>query len=295
MRGIALNREPGLHFAGNFLGVSFDRVTGEETRLSLDVAPHIADADGQANVGALAMLVDFALASSMRATLEPHQRLATVSLSMELTAAPRSGRLEAVASFWGFIREGRGRIGKSHVLVSNGKEAVCAGTSAFMALDPPSNVTLHPVPHRRRDSPPPVLLQERILKEDEKAILAQADAALANPRPSFIERFWGYLPRRTKTGAACVMENGPHLGNRVGHAQGGVLLGLAATTACCTLPSNWRLSAISGWYLRPGEGKTLRAQSAIVHQGRLTALVRTKIINPERKPVLEVMTTHAHR
>jgi acyl-coenzyme A thioesterase PaaI-like protein len=259
------------------------------------VAPHIADADGQINIGALAMLVDFALASSMRATLEPHQRLATVSMTMELTAAPRSGRIETVSSFYGFVRDGSGRIGKSNVVVKNERGVICAGSGSFMALNPPANVTLYPVPHRRRDSPPALLLKETGYREDEEEILAHADAALAKPEPSFIERFWSYLPRQTKSGAACAMQNGPHVGNRVGHAQGGVLLGLAAATACRTLPANWTLSGISGWYLRPGEGATLRARSGIVHQGRLTALVRTQVLNPEKQRVIEVMTTHAHR
>lgn len=284
-----------MHFAGNFLGASFDRVAAGETRLSLDAAPHVADAGGQLNIGALAMLADFALAGSLRAILEPQQRLATVSLTLELTAAPRTGRLEAVGRFHGFVREGSGRIGKSSLIIKNELDVICAGSSAFMALDPPANVTLHPVPYRRRDSPDVALIPENNLTGEERTIVHHADAALANPRPSFIERFWGYLPRRTKNGAACVMKNGPHVANRVGHAQGGVLLGLAATTACCALPSSWGLSGVSGWYLRPGQGKTLRAQSAIIHQGRLTALVRTKIINAERDPVLEVMTTHAHR
>jgi len=294
LRAIAQNREPGLHFAGNFLGVSWDHVEAAETRLSLDVAPHIAGADGQLNVGALAMLADFALANCMRAILQPHQRLATVSLAMELTDARRTGRLHSVSKFQGFIREGRGRVGKSQVLVFRDDGPVCVGSGAFMALDPPSDVKLHPVPHRRRDSPPVPLPSAEELNPGEREILQRAETALENPHPSFIERFWGYLPRRTARGASCRAPNGPHIGNRVGHAQGGVLLGLAASTAACALPPAWRLSAISGWFLRPGQGDALTAKSSIVHQGRLTALAHTVVRDPERRAVIEMMTTHAH-
>jgi len=294
LRAIAHNREPGLHFAGNFLGVSWDHVEASETRLSLDVAPHVADADGQLNIGALAMLADFALANCMRAILEPHQRLATVSLTLELTDAPRTGRLEAAGRFRGFIREGKGRIGKSEVLVVSGRAPVCVGSGAFMALDPPADVKLHPVPHRRRDSPPVALPSRDELNPSEKEVLQRAETALEDPHPSFIERFWGYLPRRTKGGAACKAPNGPHIGNRVGHAQGGVLLGLAASTAACAAPQGWRLSAVSGWFLRPGQGEALAANASIVHQGRLTALARTVVTDPERRAVIETMTTHAH-
>jgi acyl-coenzyme A thioesterase PaaI-like protein len=294
LRAIAQNREPGLHFAGNFLGISWDRVEADETRLSLDVEPHLADADGQLNVGALAMLADFGLANCMRAILEPHQRLATVSMAMELTHAPRTGRLHCVSHFEGFIREGRGRIGKSRVAVFQEKSQVCVGTGAFMALDPPSDVKLHPVPHRRRGDPPVLPLSETELTEEEQTILGHADRALEDPQPSFIERFWGFLPHRTSHGASCKAANGPHIGNRVGHAQGGVLLGLAATTAACALPSTWRLSGISGWYLRPGQGSALTVKASLVHHGRLTALARTEVRDPDDNVVIEVMTTHAH-
>jgi acyl-coenzyme A thioesterase PaaI-like protein len=294
LRAIAQNREPGLHFAGNFLGVSWDQVAASETRLSLDVAPHLADADGQLNIGALAMLVDFGLANCMRAILEPHQRLATVSIAMELTDAPRTGRLHSSSQFRGFAREGRGRIGKSDVRVVSQNKVICVGSGAFMALDPPSDVKLHPVPHRRRGDPPAPPLNESELREDERAILVRTEEALANPHPSFIERFWGTLPHRTAQGASCKAPNGPHIGNRVGHAQGGVLLGLAASTAACALPAAWRLSAVSGWFLRPGQGNALTAKAAVVHQGRLTALARTVVSDPERRKVIEVMTTHAH-
>ena len=46
LRGIALNREPGYHFAGNFLDLSYDHVGTDYTALSVDVAPHCAEADG---------------------------------------------------------------------------------------------------------------------------------------------------------------------------------------------------------------------------------------------------------
>jgi len=287
LRALAANREPGFHFAGNLLELSFDKVEPHDTRLSLDVAAHLADADGQLNLGALCMLVDFAIAGCMRATLAPHQRLATVSLNIEFTTAPRTGRLEAAGQMAGFIREGKGRVGKGSVQVSNGEALVCVGTGAFMALDPPSGVTLHPVPHRTRSSPPVRLLSPHEYTEEERDIVRLAEAALADPQPSFIERFWGLR--------ANTMDNGPHVGNRVGHAQGGILLGLAASAATRALPSPWRLSGVSGWYLRPGEGSPLAAQSTVVHEGRLTATLRTLVRDPAGRTVIEAMTTHARR
>lgn len=92
-----------------------------------------------------------------------------------------------------------------------------------------------------------------------------------------------------------MVKNGPHIGNRVGHVQGGLLLGLAATTACGALPYSWALTGISAWYTSPGEGRTLKARSKILHHGRITSVVRTQITGKNNRRVLEVVTTHAYR
>lgn len=283
LRGIALNRRPGLHFPGNFLDVSFDRVRRNGVRLSLDPGPWCLDSAGQTHMAALTVLADLALGASIRVQLSPETRLATVSLGLQFTGAPRTGRLRAEGEFQGFFARGAGRLGMSRAEVRGGAGLVCYGTGTFMALQPPKNVTLHPVPFRTRNSPEPSRLGEEALNEEEKRILQRADAALAG-RGNFIESFWG---------AARRLENGRHVGNRVGHAQGGILVGMAASSAAAALPSGWQLSGITALYISPGEGKALRASSKIVHSGRLTAVVRTQITGKNRRRVLEVVTTHA--
>jgi acyl-coenzyme A thioesterase PaaI-like protein len=295
LRGIALNRETGFHFAGNFLGISFDRVAVDDTRLSLEPGPHCTDADGQTTIGALALLVDIALAASIRAALERSTRLATVSLNLHFTGAPCTGLLEAQAAFHGFFTRGSGRLGLARVIVNNHDGDICLGSGSFMALKPPKDVTLQPMPHRRRDEMNVPPLTESELKRDELAILRHADAALASNSVAFIRRFWGFEPRRVLGGSACVVENGPHIGNRVGHVQGGILVGMAAATAGAALPAHWALTGISAWYISPGEGQTLKAKSKVLHHGRLTAVVRTQITGRNRRRVLEVVTTHASR
>jgi acyl-coenzyme A thioesterase PaaI-like protein len=298
LRGIALNREPGFHFAGNFLDISFDRVAVDDTRLSLQSGPHSADTDGQTTIGALALLADIALAASIRAGLERSTRLATVSLNLHFTGAPRTSFLDARAAFHGFFTQGSGHLGLARVIVRNEYGDVCLGSGSFMVLKPPKDVSLQPMPLRRRGEKPAPLLAEKELKRDELAILRHADAALAKTasnRGAFIRRFWGYEPRRVFGGSACVVTNGPHIGNRVGHVQGGILVGMAAATAGAALPANWALTGISAWYISPGEGETLKAKSKVIHHGRLTAVVRTQVTGRNRRRVLEVVTTHASR
>ena len=87
--------------------------------------------------------------------------------------------------------------------------------------------------------------------------------------------------------------NGMHVGNRVGHAQGGLLVGLGAATANAALPASWRLAAISAWFVSPGEGAELVARSTLWHQGRDTAVVRTEIGGEGDRRALEMVSAHA--
>ncbi len=63
------------------------------------------------------------------------------------------------------------------------------------------------------------------------------------------------------------MKNGAHVGNRVGHVQGGLLVGLGATTARAALPAEWTLASVTCAFVSPGEGEELTAIATIQHQG----------------------------
>ena len=80
--------------------------------------------------------------------------------------------------------------------------------------------------------------------------------------------------------------------------QGGILLGLAAENAVAALTAHWQLTAISAWYISPGEGRALKIRSKVVHHGRLVAVVRTEVTGKghdgKRRKVFELMTTHAY-
>ena len=291
LRGIALNRQPGFHFPGNFLDISYDRVARDVSQLSIEPGAWCTAADGQVDLGSLAILADLALGACIRAQLSRERRLATVSMHLQFTGAPARGRLRAGAEFQGFFREAAGTLGLSRVAVAGAAGSVCYGTGSFMALAQPRGVVLHPVPLRTRRSPEPSNLTAEDLDENETRILRRADAAL-EVDGNFAENFWGFHPKKVNSGAASKMHNGLHVGNRVGHAQGGIMLGLAAATAAAALTGNWSLSGISAWYVSPGDGKSLLASAKVVHQGRLTAVVRTQISSKGRRRVLEVVTTH---
>ena len=290
LRAIALNRTPGYHFPGNFIDLSFDRVDSANTRLSYETDPQ-----DPGDIGSLAVLADFALGTAIRADLDPATRLATVSMTLELAAAPRAGIVRAASRCHGFVGEGYGGIGRSRVSIEDGGGEIGYGSGAFMVLKPPPEVTLHPVPHRQRGDAEPPVLAERDLAPDELRILRHADDALeraAKTGQPFIRHFWGFLPEAAPGGASCVMPNGPHVGNRVGYVQGGILLGLAAATATAALPETWMLSAIAAAFISPGEGSTLKAEAKAVHRGQRVSVIRTEVTRSDGRRVLEVMSTH---
>lgn len=301
LRGIALNREPGYHFAGNFLDLSYDHVGTDYTALSVDVRPHCADADGQLNLCGFAILADLVMAAAVRAGLEPHTRLATVTMNLQFTGAPRTGRLAGRGAMHGFVQGAAGRQGMSTLEIRNDAGLVCTGSATFMMLKPPKGVELHPVPHRRRGENPTPDIGGK-LQPDEKKVLAIADGVMADVRShggSFIQRFWGVQAKHVAGAARSTVKNGPHIGNRVGHVQGGILLGLAAENAMAALTPHWALTAISAWYISPGEGRSLKIRSKVVHHGRLIAVVRTEVTcrgkDGRPRKVFELMTTHASK
>ena len=291
LRAIALQRAPGFNFPGHFLQLAFESVTHDTAELTLDTAPWNADRNGQMNLGPLALLADIALASSFRGAVGAGARVATVSMSLQLTGAPRVGRLHASTRFDGFIASAAERQGLARGEIRHGRELVATMQGSFMAIGKPDATAPHPMPKRGENAD--VTIEESALHESELAVLRHARACTAPGDTSFIERFWGYLPKATKRGASCKAWNGPHVGNRVGHAQGGFTFGLAATTAMAALPPSWKLVGASAWYVGPGIGQRLTARATIVHRGTLTAVVRTRIEDEAKRGVLEMTSSHA--
>ena len=300
LRGLAMNRTPGYHYAGNFLDFSFEHVAVDDVRMRMSVGPHVAEANGNVNYCALAILADMGMAANIRAGHTLATRVATVQMNLQFTGSPMTGRLLSASRLQEYVKGCNSAQGAAEVTVSADGVPVCYGTGTFMVLEPPPGVALYSMSHRKETDPPIAPLAERELKRDEKKVLAIADAALAEMRAggNFIKSFWGVKTHARHTGAGGAvgaLNNSPHVGNRVGHLQGGVTMGLGVATAETALPANWMLSAVTAWYIRPGEGRVIKAKSKIIHQGRLTAVVRTEITGKNNKRVMEMITTHAHK
>ena len=166
-----------------------------------------------------------------------------------------------------------------------------------MLLDPPPGVTLAALPWQQQAAQSGAPLDATTLDARERSILKACDAALAksSAHASFIQHFWGGVPKRVAHGTSMRVALGPHLGNRVGHVQGGISFGMAAACACAAVPSTMMLSNVSAWYISPGHGKSLTVRSRVVHAGRSIAVVRTELKTPAGERVLEAVTHHVAR
>ena len=154
-----------------------------------------------------------------------------------------------------------------------------------------------PLPWQQAELPQPVPVNEHDLEPDERSILEASDAALAkaSPQATFIQHFWDGIPKRNTRSVTSRVAIGPHNGNRVGHVQGGITFGIAATNACAVTPASMMLSNVSAWYIGPGRGEILRTSSRVVYAGRTIAVVRTEIKTAGGERVLEAVTHHVAR
>jgi len=298
-RGIAANRVPGLHFPGYFLGLHARGMDKSEAWTAIPYGPHCANANGDMNIAAIALLADMGPGAAMRMHLPPASRMATATLHLQFTGIPVRSDLECHARFDGFFEGAAVAQGRtSGRLIAEGK-VVCDAVATFATPPAPPGTTLVPVPWTSMEQLPSPLAA-RDMAADEKNILKSARAALkvADDKRSFIEHLWAQIAKpRTGGGADNTVRIGPHIGNRVGHVQGGVMVGIAAASAVAALPAHARLTGASAWYISAGVGKALRVRSRILQQGRTIAVVRTEIIGDliggKRRRVLELVTSHA--
>lgn len=295
LTALALNRQPGWHFPGHFFDVSFDASGPDDVLLSIVPDTHCELGDGQAHMAAVSLLADLAMSAAMRQHTDFAMRMATVTLSAQFTGAPRRGLLQARGYFDGFIQSPSGvrDQGLCRAEVHGGDTLLCTVTGSFLALR--RHGGMQPMPLRKRgESEPGVALQVSDLSDAERAVYERARKALEPGPDSFIERFWGLQPRQCgRDEAECRLDNGPQVGNRVGHTQGGISLALAALTANAALGEQWQLAGISSWYVRPGTGSALQAHATVTHRGTHTAVVDVAVKNDNGETVLRALANHA--
>ena len=297
LRAIAANRIPGVNFPGHFLDIEWLKVSSGNAYARLAAGPHCTDANGALDIVVLGILADNMLAAVSRTGAAPGVRLGTIHLQLQFTGETAVGDIDAASHLLG--RTGGAKLQQllsSSTISANGKP-VWHASGEYALLDPPPGVTLGPLPWERTEPAPVLPVDPDKLDPPERAILEASDAALAkaSAHTSFIQHLWGGTPRRKTHGASNRVMIGPHIANRVGHVQGGILIGLAAGNACAAAPASMMLSNLSAWYISPGRGAALRIESRILHAGRTITVVRTEIKTAAGERVIEAVSNHVAR
>jgi len=291
---LARNRVPGYNFAGQFLDLQCRRYDTGGVAFDLPIGPHCLDAQGIVAPAAVLFFADMVLAAAIRAYVDPCARTATLMLRLDYTGAPARGTLTAEGRSDGFSsRTALPQAMATGSVLASGVEVV--RMSGNWASPPtPDGRTLHPLPWESRESPQYPELPRAGLDPMEKAVMRRVEHALRSAGPEgFLRHLWSPAVRPAPGGAASRMPLGMHMGNRVGHVQGGLTMHVALATAVAAVPQHPVLTGASAWYISPGQGKALTARSTILQTGRNIAVVRTEVFAAGRKLVLEVVSNHA--
>jgi acyl-coenzyme A thioesterase PaaI-like protein len=295
LTALAGSRTPGFHFPGYLLQLAWPRIGTMSITEIMHAWPRVCNERGEVSLVALGVMLDTALATAPRLKIASGARQATVQLHAQFTGHPIRGDLSMQATLEGFSVGGTVRQALTRGVLRCAGKTMCHASGTFVVLPPPPGVELAPLPWQRGGNTRTKPLDLKELDAGERAVMKACDKALAaaDDKICFIERFWGALPKPAPDGARCTVKIGPHIGNRVGHVQGGLLWGFAATTACAAAPRHPMLSTISAWFVSPGRGKALHVRSKVLHAGRSFAVVRTVIKNDDGTHVLEVVSNHA--
>ena len=294
LRALARNRTPGFHFAGHFLDPQCRRFDTGGVTFQLEPGPHCVDPDGTLSRGALLLLADMVLASSTRPYVDPSVRTATLVLRVEFTGASARGPLRAEAKSDGF---------SPHTALAQASCAgsVCAAGTEVMRMSgiwvappAPGGRALEPLPWERKHAAPVPAHAPAQLDLREKNVMRRVGQAMrAAPHGGFSRNLWEPAVHHTPRGAASRLAVGLHVGNRVGHVQGGLLMNAALATAVGAVPHHPLLTAACAWFISPGQGKALSSRSTVLQKGRNVAVVRTEVFAPGGKRVLEAVSNHA--
>ncbi len=295
LRALSSNRAPGMHFAGYFLGLSVPRYDKSGVEFVIEPGAHCSDAAGIVHRAPLIYLADIALAGANRVFSDPSARTATLMLRIEFTGEPANGRLTATCQGSGFSsRTALPESFASGRLTCNGRD-VMRMSGTWVSPPAPQGRVMSGLPWEGGENGDlrPLLKKHELEARDKETVRRFEKALCTAPNGNVLAPLCDPLVKRTATGASGKLAVGLHIGNRVGHVQGGFLMHAALVAAEAAVPGHPMLTGASAWYISPGEGKAITLRATLLQQGRNVAVVRTELFNAGRKRVLEVISNHA--
>lgn len=294
LQALAAYRTPGWMFAGHYLDLVYTQVDQAATVVELQMGAHCLAADGRISLAALSILADVALAAAVRSTFGQSARVATLTMRLSFAALPTHGVLRAVARLQQIPRSGTMQTAVASVdIYAEDASLCCSAAGSFAVLENRLGSANHPMPSTSTLSAAPVL-SAHALDDAEQAVWKRVLQAEQEPgRGSFIERFWGMLPDPGSTPgqARCRVESGIHIGNRSGHVQGGIMLGVAAATCAAAMPENWHLLDLSAQFLEPGIGPHIDTSATVLRSGRNLAVMECRIADAAGQPIFSAQAS----
>lgn len=293
LRALAISRQTKRAFPGAFLGFNGRHTGSESLELNLPDDALWRDGAGELNACVLGAMVDPALGGISDHVTGPLIRPATAHIQLQLTGVHTQGDLRVTGEFVGFSERSPVRKSFTRANLYAGGALLGHAMAANVLFDLPEDNPRAPYPWL----PPDFRLQEQpaALEAAERSALERCAAAelAATPGAPFIEHFWSGIPQVADDGTAALqVPVTPHLGNRIGHVQGGLLLGLAMRVASAATAPHMRLSGISAYYVSPGLPPSIDVHAEVVQRGRSLAVVQTRITGATGKLVLHASSQH---
>ncbi|PYE25485.1 hypothetical protein C7410_10462 [Paraburkholderia silvatlantica] len=285
------NRSPGWSFTGHLLGISYDRIGDTNCMLRCASADHVLDDIGRVDFGAVAVLGDLALGVCSREATGASVRMATMSIGLTMHDAIGQGDLTARSQLSSY--DPRTRISTSLARIFCGNSLLCTLNGVFKVLPAPEGLATLDPRFRSNDSVGEYQCSELTdLTDREARIYSRVAGTASASGQSFLSRFWGFEVKTSRAGASGRVEIGPHIGNRVGHVQGGILYAFAAEVARVAAGGAFRLVSMHASYHRPGEGGVLCANALRSYQGRTTSVINTAVTDGAGCTMLFAQSTY---
>ena len=113
------------------LGIKLEKVVPGEAILTLTIRPELSQNYGVVHGGAIASLIDTAMAFAILTLLEPEERVTTVDLTISYLRPGLEGRLRATARV---LRQGRRLLNTSAEVTNEGGTLLATALSTYIKL-----------------------------------------------------------------------------------------------------------------------------------------------------------------
>ncbi len=262
-------------FPAHFLDIFFEAAAADRSAAALmHAGAHCLDGAGRVSHAALAVLADVCMAAAVRAHAGREVRIATLTMRLSFGVLPAAGRLRATAR----VRMMPAQLAMNTAIAGieiqdEGGHALCSGEATFAALENRQQTAHHPLPTA---STLTGCLQPDALTAQERAVWEHACACAGEDRSgrSFLERFWALRPDSPAgmaAGTGWSVALGRHNSNRVGHLQGGAMLGMLASACSLAVEQRYGLVDIAVQYLDAAKEAPVALHAMPVRSGSNSA------------------------